>query len=183
MEAKELELKGVFEMTPTVFKDDRGFFFEAFNEKVFKDLGIPHHFVQDNQSFSNQGVVRGLHFQKAPFAQGKLVRVLKGSIVDVVVDLRKGSPTFGHSLLIPIRSDKGNMVYVPVGFAHGFMAIEDSMVMYKCTNSYDKASDGGVRWDDPDLNIDWGLKDRKPILSEKDRQLPFLKDILHDLKF
>jgi dTDP-4-dehydrorhamnose 3,5-epimerase len=182
MEAQELELKGVFDLTPKVFKDDRGFFFEAFNENVFKQLGIPHHFVQDNQSFSKKGVVRGLHFQKAPFAQGKLVRVLNGSIVDVVVDLRKDSSTFGRSLLIPISSDKGNMVYVPVGFAHGFLALEDSMVLYKCTSPYDKSSDGGIRWDDPDLNIDWGLN-QDPILSEKDIQLPFLKDIRHELIF
>lgn len=182
MESTALKLEGVFEIIPKVYKDDRGFFFEAFNENSFKLLGIPHDFVQDNQSFSNKGVVRGLHFQRAPFAQGKLVRVLSGSIIDVVVDLRKDSSTFGQSLLIPISSDKGNMVYVPVGFAHGFVALEDSMVLYKCTNAYDKASDGGVRWDDPDLNINWGLQ-VKPILSDKDKALPFLKDIKHQLIF
>ncbi len=182
MKVQELSIKGVFELTPTVYKDDRGFFFEAFNENSFKISGVPHYFVQDNQSFSKKGVVRGLHFQKAPFAQGKLVRVLSGHIIDVVVDLRKDSPTFGQSLQIPISSDTGNMVYVPVGFAHGFVAVEASMVLYKCTNGYDKSSDGGLRWDDPELNINWGLQD-PPILSDKDKALPFLKDIIHDLAF
>jgi dTDP-4-dehydrorhamnose 3,5-epimerase len=182
MEAKELGLKGVYEITPKIFEDNRGFFFEAFNEATFKQLGVPHHFVQDNQSFSKKGVLRGLHFQRAPFAQGKLVRVLSGSIIDVVVDLRKDSKSFGQSLLIPVSSDKGNMVYVPVGFAHGFLTLEDSMVMYKCTAGYSKVSDGGVRWDDPELNINWDLK-VTPILSEKDRDLPFLKDIVNDLEF
>src|ERR1700748_2125327 len=113
MEIKELSIKGVFEITPKVFKDDRGFFFEAFNEGAFQSAGLPYHFVQDNQSYSSKGVLRGLHFQKAPYAQGKLVRVLSGSIIDVVVDLRKESESFGKHLLIPIDSDTRNMVYVP----------------------------------------------------------------------
>jgi len=182
MDVKELELKGVFEITPKVFKDDRGFFFEAFNADAFKRSGIPYEFVQDNQSFSKKGVVRGLHFQRAPFPQGKLVRVLSGKIIDVIVDLRKDSSTFGKSLQIPISSDIGNMVYVPVGFAHGFVAIEDAVLFYKCTNGYDKASDGGLRWNDPALNIHWDLRE-EPILSDKDMTLPFLKDIINDLAF
>ncbi|HSZ71808.1 MAG TPA: dTDP-4-dehydrorhamnose 3,5-epimerase [Cytophagaceae bacterium] len=181
MEIKELSLKGVFEITPKVFDDARGFFFEAFNEVTFRSAGLPYHFLQDNQSYSSKGVLRGLHFQRAPFAQGKLVRVLRGSIIDVVVDLRKGSDSFGKHLLIPLDSDKRNMVYVPVGFAHGFVTLEDSMVMYKCTNVYDKNSDGGIRWNDPDLGIDWGTS--HPVLSEKDAALPCLKDVIDDLAF
>jgi len=181
MEIKELSIQGVFEITPKVFDDARGFFFEAFNEAAFRSAGLPHHFVQDNQSYSAKGVLRGLHFQKAPFAQGKLVRVLNGSIIDVVVDLRKDSISFGKHLLIPLDSDKRNMVYVPVGFAHGFVTLTESMVMYKCTNGYDKNSDGGIRWNDPDLGINWGIE--HPVLSEKDAALPRLKDIANDLAF
>jgi dTDP-4-dehydrorhamnose 3,5-epimerase len=181
MEIKELGIKGVFEITPKVFKDDRGFFFEAFNESVFQKAGLPFHFVQDNQSFSSKGVLRGLHFQRAPFAQGKLVRVLSGSIIDVVVDLRKSADTFGQHLLIPIDSNTGNMVYIPVGFAHGFVTLTESMVLYKCTCGYDKNSDGGIRWNDPDLGINWGID--RPILSEKDSGLPYLKDVVNDLAF
>lgn len=181
MEIKELGIQGVFEITPKTFQDTRGFFFEAFNESVFQAAGLPHKFVQDNQSFSTKGVLRGLHFQKAPFAQGKLVRVLSGSIIDVIVDLRKNSDSFGKHLLIPLDSDKRNMVYVPVGFAHGFVTLTDSMVIYKCTSGYNKDSDGGVRWNDPALGIDWGISD--PVISEKDMGLPYLKDIVHDLVF
>ena len=181
MEIKELGIRGVFEITPKVFQDTRGFFFEVFNESAFKAAGLPYKFVQDNQSFSTKGVLRGLHFQKAPFAQGKLVRVLNGSIVDVVVDLRRDSDSFGKHLLIPLDSDKRNMVYVPVGFAHGFVTLTDSMVEYKCTNGYNKNSDGGVRWNDPALEIDWGIS--SPIISEKDMGLPYLKDIVNDLVF
>jgi dTDP-4-dehydrorhamnose 3,5-epimerase len=181
MKIKELDIQGVFEIIPQVFSDARGFFFEAFNENVFRSAGLPHDFVQDNQSFSAQGVLRGLHFQKAPFAQGKLVRVLSGSIVDVVVDLRKDSASFGQHLLIPLDSDKRNMVYVPVGFAHGFITLTESMVMYKCTSGYNKASDGGIRWNDPALGIDWGIAN--PVISEKDADLPYMKDIINDLVF
>ncbi len=181
MEIKELGIQGVFEITPKVFNDSRGFFFEAFNESSFLNAGIPHEFVQDNQSYSAKGVLRGLHFQKAPFAQGKLVRVLNGSIIDVVVDLRKGSNSFGKHLLIPLDSDKRNMVYVPVGFAHGFITLTESMVLYKCTSGYNKESDGGIRWNDPALGIDWGTSN--PVLSEKDSELPYLKDIVDDLAF
>jgi dTDP-4-dehydrorhamnose 3,5-epimerase len=181
MDAVELGLKGVFEITPKIFQDDRGFFFEAFNEETFKKLGVPHAYVQDNQSFSKKGVVRGLHFQRAPFAQGKLVRVLQGSIIDVVVDVRKDSATFGQHLKIHLTADKANMVYVPVGFAHGFVTLEESVVFYKCTNKYDKNSDGGIRWNDPQLGIDWGTGDF--IVSDKDQQLPFLNDIKEQLLF
>lgn len=181
MEIKELGIQGVFEITPKVFQDSRGFFFEAFNEGAFRSAGLPYQFVQDNQSYSAKGVLRGLHFQKAPFAQGKLVRVLSGSIIDVVVDLRKNSDSFGKHLLIPLDSDKRNMVYVPVGFAHGFITLTESMVMYKCTSGYNKDADGGIRWNDPALGIDWGRSN--PVLSEKDAELPYLKDIVNDLVF
>jgi dTDP-4-dehydrorhamnose 3,5-epimerase len=181
MEIKELGIQGVFEITPKVFHDSRGYFFEAFNERAFRAAGLPYEFVQDNQSFSAKGVLRGLHFQKPPFAQGKLVRVLNGSIIDVVVDLRKGSDSFGKHLLIPLDSDKQNMVYVPVGFAHGFITLTESMVIYKCTSGYNKDADGGIRWNDPALGIDWGASN--PVVSEKDAVLPYLKDVVNDLVF
>lgn len=181
MEIRELGIRGVFEIIPKVFQDNRGYFFEAFNKQAFKDAGLPYEFVQDNQSFSAAGVLRGLHFQKAPFAQGKLVRVLSGSIIDVVVDLRKDSDSFGKHLLIPLDSDKRNMVYVPTGFAHGFITLTDSMVMYKCTSLYNKDSDGGIRWNDKDLAINWGTN--APIISDKDTSLPYLKEVVNELYF
>lgn len=175
MEFRELKIKDVLEITPRIFKDDRGFFFESFNEKTFKDAGYDLKFVQDNQSFSIPGVVRGLHFQKPPFAQGKLVRVLKGKILDVVVDLRLGSSTYGHWLSLVLDDERSNMIYVPEGFAHGFAALETSTVLYKCTNIYNKASESGINWADPYLNIDWQVQ--TPIVSEKDVELKFLKDL------
>ena len=181
MTFKELELKDLILITPSVFGDERGFFMESYNKDTFTKAGLSMEFIQDNHSCSSAGVVRGLHFQKEPFAQGKLVRVLKGSIIDVVVDLRKDSISFGKHLLIPLDSDKRNMVYVPVGFAHGFATLTESMVMYKCTCGYDKNSDGGIRWNDPDLGINWGIE--HPVLSEKDAALPCLKDIANDLAF
>jgi dTDP-4-dehydrorhamnose 3,5-epimerase len=175
MEFRELTIKGLFEITPKKFKDERGFFFESFNEKTFKEAGLDLKFVQDNQSFSIAGVVRGLHFQKPPFAQGKLVRVLKGKILDVAVDLRPGSATFGRWEALLLDDEKNNMIYVPEGFAHGFAALEVSSVLYKCTNIYNKPSESGIHWADPDLKIDW--KVNQPIVSEKDLELKFLKDL------
>jgi len=173
MQIRETSIAGLVEIFPRVFQDDRGFFFESYNEEVFRNLGLPTHFVQDNQSFSIKGVVRGLHFQNAPFAQGKLVRVISGRVLDVAVDIRPDSPTFGKHEVFELRSDTNNMAYIPEGFAHGFVALEDSVFSYKCTNVYNKGAESGLLWNDPDLGIDWGVEN--PIVSEKDIILPTFK--------
>jgi dTDP-4-dehydrorhamnose 3,5-epimerase len=170
MQIRETSIAGLVEIFPRVFGDDRGMFFESFNEQLFKDLGLPTNFVQDNQSFSKKGVVRGLHFQNAPFAQGKLVRVISGSVLDVAVDIRPESPTFGKYEVFVLKGETNNMAYIPEGFAHGFAALEDSIFSYKCTNLYSKVSESGILWNDPELAIDWGVEN--PIVSEKDQILP-----------
>ncbi len=169
MEARALKIQGLVELTPRLFKDDRGYFFESYNKKTFQDLGLDINFVQDNQSYSSQGVIRGLHFQKTPFGQGKLVRVLKGKILDVAVDIRKNSPTFGQYESIILDSEKCNMLWIPEGFAHGFSTLEESMVMYKCTNIYHKASESGIIWNDSNIAIDWQVAN--PNVSDKDKEL------------
>ena len=181
MTFKELELKDLILISPNVFGDERGFFMESYNKDTFIKAGLAMEFVQDNHSCSSAGVVRGLHFQKEPFAQGKLVRVTKGSILDIVVDIRKNSPTYRKVARILLDDKDKNMLYVPVGFAHGFVSLEQCEVQYKCTNVYHKASEGGIRWDDPELNIDWGLLD--PTVSTKDQELPYLRDIESSLNF
>ncbi len=173
MQIRETSIAGLVEIFPRVFQDDRGFFFESYNEEVFEKLGLPTNFVQDNQSFSIKGVVRGLHFQNAPFAQGKLVRVISGRVLDVAVDIRPDSPTFGKHEVFELRSDTNNMAYIPEGFAHGFVALEDSVFSYKCTNVYNKGAESGLLWNDPELGIDWGVEN--PIVSEKDVILPTFK--------
>jgi dTDP-4-dehydrorhamnose 3,5-epimerase len=175
MQIRETSIAGLVEIVPRVFEDDRGFFFESYNEALFKKLGLPTNFVQDNQSFSIKGVVRGLHFQNEPFTQGKLVRVISGRVLDVAVDIRPDSPTFGKHEVFELRSDTNNMAYVPGGFAHGFVALEDSVFSYKCTNVYNKGAESGILWNDPDLGIDWGIEN--PIVSEKDMILPTLKSL------
>jgi dTDP-4-dehydrorhamnose 3,5-epimerase len=175
MQIRETSIAGLVEIFPRVFQDDRGFFFESYNEEIFKKLGLPTNFVQDNQSFSIKGVVRGLHFQNAPFAQGKLVRVISGRVLDVAVDIRPDSPTFGKHEVFELRSDTNNMAYVPEGFAHGFVALEDSVFSYKCTNVYNKGAESGLLWNDPELGIDWGVEN--PIVSEKDVILPTFKTL------
>lgn len=169
MEIRETGFEGLLEITPAVFSDSRGFFFESYNYESFKSAGLDIHFVQDNQSFSGKGVVRGLHFQREPFEQGKLVRVVTGKVLDVVVDIRENSPTFGKHYSLILDGQRNSMLYVPPGFAHGFAALEDSIFFYKCTNTYHKEAEGGIRWDDAELNIDWMVKD--PIVSEKDQGL------------
>lgn len=175
MRVRETSISGLVEIFPRVFEDDRGFFFESYNEELFRNLGLPTNFVQDNQSFSKKGVVRGLHFQNAPFAQGKLVRVISGCVLDVAVDIRPESPTFGKHEIFLLRSDINNMAYIPEGFAHGFAALEDSVFSYKCTNLYSKISESGILWNDAELGIDWGVEN--PIVSEKDLILPTLKQL------
>lgn len=163
-------IEGLIEVFPRVFNDDRGYFFESFNQQNFYANGITAEFVQDNQSFSIKNVVRGLHFQNPPYAQGKLVRVIAGKVMDVVVDIRRNSPTFGQHAKFMLDSTLGNMLYVPPGFAHGFVALEDAVFSYKCTNLYNKVAESGIAWNDPSLNIDWEVSN--PIISEKDIELP-----------
>ena len=168
MKIEKTNIEGVLVLTPNIFGDDRGYFFEAFNQASFeKAIGHSINFVQDNQSKSQKGVLRGLHFQNPPFEQGKLVRVLSGSVLDVAVDIRKDSPTYGQTFSLKISSENQKMIWLPPGIAHGFAALEDdSIFFYKCTNYYNKASEGSILWNDKDLAIDWKIK--KPLLSEKD---------------
>lgn len=177
MEFCQTGIDGLIEIYPRIFKDERGYFFESYQKEAFADNGIPSDFVQDNQSYSTAGVLRGLHFQNEPYAQGKLVRVIKGKVLDVVVDLRKHSPTFGHHKKFILTEEQQNMVFVPEGFAHGFLALEESIFAYKCTNVYNKESEGGIIWNDPELNIDWGIEN--PNVSPKDLVLPTLKTWLN----
>jgi dTDP-4-dehydrorhamnose 3,5-epimerase len=177
MQIIKKSLEGLVEIIPAVYKDERGFFFESYNQQTFEKHGLPTHFVQDNQSFSVKGVVRGLHFQRAPFAQGKLVRVISGRVIDVVVDIRPESATFGQHEMIDLDATRNNILYVPEGFAHGFVALEDSVFSYKCTNVYNKPAEGGILWNDPDLNIDWSVA--APNVSEKDLLLPTFKSIFY----
>jgi dTDP-4-dehydrorhamnose 3,5-epimerase len=160
-------------ITPTVFEDERGYFMESYNKTKLTDLGINIEFVQDNQSFSKKGTLRGLHYQNPPFAQTKLVRVLEGEIIDVAVDLRKDSSTYGQSVAVLLTSENKKQLLVPQGFAHGFSVVsETAVVMYKCDQFYNKASEGGIRFDDSKLNIDWGMDLKEAIVSEKDLVLP-----------
>lgn len=161
---------------PAVFKDERGVFFESYNKCSFEKNKLYLTFMQDNVSISKKNVLRGLHFQNAPYAQGKLVSVLKGAVLDVVVDIRKSSVTFGMHYSVELTGDNKKMMYVPPGFAHGFVSLEDETIFsYKCTNVYDKVSEGGLIWNDPKLNIDW--KTEHPLLSEKDLLLPTLANL------
>lgn len=167
MEIIKPNIEGLLVIKPDVYFDERGYFFENFNEKRFNDLGITDHFVQDNQSFSKKGVIRGLHFQCPPFAQSKLVRVIQGRVLDVAVDIRKGSSTYGQHFAVELTGDNFLQFYIPTGFAHGFVALEDDTIFaYKCGAFYNKASEASIRFNDPDLNIDW--KTDPSIISEKD---------------
>ena len=174
MDIKKYPIAGVVEITPRVFADDRGAFLETFSAKLFAEAGITETFVQDNQSVSKKSVLRGLHFQKPPFAQAKLVSVVVGKALDVVVDLRKGSATYGQHVSCLLEAEKRNMFFVPIGFAHGFVALEEGTVFtYKCSNYYNKESEGGLLWNDPALGIEWGVEN--PLVSDKDEILPVLE--------
>lgn len=178
MKFVETPIKDLYIIEPKVWKDDRGYFYESYNEKAFRDAGINASFVQDNQSFSQKGTLRGLHAQAPPFAQGKLVRVSQGRVMDVAVDFRKDSPTFKQHFTIELTGENFKMFWVPPGFLHGFVTLEDDTIFtYKVSNLYDRASELGARWDDPELGIDWGIDHNEVILSEKDKVLPFIKDI------
>lgn len=174
MEFKQTGFDGLVEIMPTIWKDERGYFYEAFHLEKFQSGGISANFVQSNQSFSNKGVVRGLHLQLPNFEQAKLVRALTGKIMDVVVDVRKGSKTFGQHYKCILEGAKGNMMFVPRGFAHGFLALEDSLFEYVCDNLYDRESESGIIWNDSTLNINWEIS--KPVISEKDLQLPTFEE-------
>jgi len=176
MEIVETGIKDLLIVKPKVFEDDRGYFFESFNEEIFREAGIDARFVQDNESKSMKNVLRGLHFQKPPYAQGKLVRVMRGSVLDVAVDLRKKSASYGQWRSILLTSQEKQMLWIPEGFAHGFVTLEDDTVFfYKCTNLYNKDSEGSIRWNDTDLAIDWG-EIENPILSGKDQEAPLFKN-------
>jgi dTDP-4-dehydrorhamnose 3,5-epimerase len=173
----ETDIKGLIVCEPVVFHDDRGFFFESYNQSLFCKNGITTVFVQDNQSYSTSGVIRGLHFQAPPFAQAKLVRVLEGRILDVAVDIRKNSPTYGRSFSIELSAENRTQLFIPHGFAHGFSVLSNvATVMYKCDQFYNKESEKGIRFDDPELNIDWKINVANAIVSEKDLILPLFKN-------
>ncbi len=177
MEIIKTNIPDLYIVKPTVFEDHRGYFFESYNKEVFLRHGIDQNFVQDNESKSQKNVLRGLHFQTPPFAQGKLVRVIRGSVLDVAVDIRKSSPTYGKWASIELTQENKWMYWVPPGFAHGFVTLEDNTTFfYKCTNMYNKESEGSILWNDPDLNIDWKIS--QPILSEKDIIAPLFKDFI-----
>tara|TARA_B110000967_G_C18632489_1_gene434352 strand:+ start:138 stop:683 length:546 start_codon:yes stop_codon:yes gene_type:complete len=180
MTATETKLKGCFIIEPNVFKDFRGYFFESFNRNSFNELiGKTIDFVQDNESFSSKGVLRGLHFQTGEHAQAKLVRAVKGTVLDVVVDMRKNSPTFSKHFSIELSEDNKRQLFVPQGFAHGFIVLSETAIFsYKCDNFYNIASEQGLRYDDPSLGIDWKLPANEFIVSEKDLVLPTLSNII-----
>lgn len=171
------KIKDVVIFEPRIFTDDRGYFFETYNEKLFNDNGITAKFVQDNQSKSSYGVIRGLHFQKGEHAQAKLVRVLQGSVLDVAVDLRAGSETYGKYVAVELSDVNNLQLFIPRGFAHGFSVLSRTAVFaYKCDNLYCKESEGGIDCSDPDLGIDWQIPAEDRVLSEKDRLHPLFKD-------
>lgn len=175
MEIIEEPISGLLVIKPKVFQDARGYFFESFREDFFKEILGDVKFVQDNQSKSAMGIVRGLHFQKSPYEQGKLVRVIAGSVLDVAVDIRKSSKTYGKAYSIELSADNFLMMYIPPGFAHGFEPLQnDTIFSYRCTNYYHPASEGGIRWDSPEFDILWRAKN--PVLSEKDAILPLFSE-------
>lgn len=168
----------VFE--PRVFGDERGYFFESFRQDIFEKHAGRVTFVQDNESFSEYGIVRGLHYQKPPLAQGKLVRVVKGKVLDVAVDIREGSPTFGAHVSRMLSDENKQMMWIPRGFAHGFVVLsEQAIFSYKCDNYYSSDHDAGILWNDPDIRIDWGIAEEQVQVSEKDANQPFFKDAYH----
>jgi dTDP-4-dehydrorhamnose 3,5-epimerase len=175
MEVRETFISGLLEIYPRIFKDKRGYFLETYNKETFAKAGIKTPFMQDNLSYSTKGVLRGLHFQSPPFAQAKLVSVISGRVLDVAVDLRKDSPTYGKYAKVLLDAEKRNMFLVPEGFAHGFLALEDSIFSYKCSNLYNKEAESGIIWNDSELAIDWDFSN--PIVSEKDILLPSFKSL------
>jgi dTDP-4-dehydrorhamnose 3,5-epimerase len=180
----ETGIPGLLVFEPMVFEDNRGFFYESYNEKLFGGAGIETRFVQDNQSYSTYGVIRGLHYQVPPFAQAKLVRALAGTILDVAVDIRKGSPTYGKSYSIELSAANKKQLFLPAGFAHGFSVLSEiAEVLYKCDNFYSRASEQGIIYNDASLNIDWKVPMDKAIVSDKDLVLPTLANCVNPFEF
>lgn len=179
---RQLEIPDIILIEPKIFKDERGFFMETYKHSDFVRAGVTENFVQDNYSRSSRGVLRGLHYQKKPHAQGKLVQCLRGNIFDVAADLRKYSPTFGNWVSAELSEENGLMLYVPPGFAHGFIVLSESAdVLYKCSSEYSPEDDRGIIWNDPDLNILWPVKN--PVLSEKDIKHPLLRDADNNFEY
>ena len=175
MEIITTKINGLLIINPRVFEDQRGYFFESWSKKSFKNNGIEIDFVQDNQSFSSKGVLRGLHFQNPPFSQGKLVRVIQGSVLDLAVDIRKDSPTYGEHVSVLLSGENKTMFWIPPGFAHGFSTLEDNTIFsYKCSGIYNKESEGSLMWNDSDLKIDWQIENA--IISEKDQNSDHFKN-------
>lgn len=176
MQVDSFSIEGPLLLTPKVFSDERGYFFESYSKQILDRIGIPYDFVQDNQSLSQKGIIRGLHFQAPPYDQGKLVRVTSGRVLDIVVDIRKASPTYGKSIAVELSADNFKQLWVPPGFAHGFSVLEDNTIFqYKCTNYYHKASEGGILYNDPQLGLNWMTA--QPVVSEKDLLLPRLSEL------
>ena len=175
----ETNIEGVIIIEPRLFEDERGYFFESFNQKEFQEKVCKTTFIQDNESKSSYGVIRGLHFQKPPFAQSKLVRVVKGAVLDVAVDIRKDSPTFGQYVAVELTEDNHRQFFIPRGFAHGFSVLSKEVIFqYKCDNFYAPQSEGAIAWDDPDLGIDWQISIDDILLSEKDKSHPKLAELI-----
>lgn len=178
MKVIKTDIEGVLIIEPIVFEDERGYFFESYNKEDLKKQGVDYDFIQDNQSKSCYGTIRGIHFQKGEYAQAKLVRVLEGKVLDVAVDLRKNSKTFGKYVSVELSAENRRQLMIPRGFGHGFSVLSETAVFaYKCDNVYNKASEGGLRFDDPSLGIDWKIDLNKAVLSEKDKNNPLLGEI------
>ena len=177
MEYIETEIEGVYIIEPRVFNDARGYFMEAWKQAEFEEHVGPVHFIQDNESKSSYGVLRGLHYQKGDCSQAKLMRVIKGRVVDVAVDIRKSSPTFGQHVMVELSEDNKRQFFIPRGFAHGFLVLSDEAIfMYKVDNAYAPQQDAGIRWNDPQLGIEWPIDPKDVLTSEKDLKQPLLKD-------
>ncbi|MEO9022976.1 MAG: dTDP-4-dehydrorhamnose 3,5-epimerase [Ginsengibacter sp.] len=184
MPFSKTEFPGLLVFDPKVFEDNRGYFFESYNQKVFSGEGVEINFIQDNQASSDFGVIRGLHFQNDPFAQTKLIRVLSGKIIDAVVDIRKKSPTYGKAFTILLSAENKKQLLVPKGFAHGYSVIsETAEVFYKCDEFYHKEAEGGIAWNDPALQIDWQIPADKITVSDKDKKHPLLEKSVHNFVF
>lgn len=182
MNVIKTEIPGLVEIEPAVYGDSRGYFFVPYQKDVFANIGLDMDFVQDNQSMSSKGVLRGLHFQNPPFAQGKLVRVVNGSVLDIAVDIRRNSPTYGQHHKVLLTAENKKMFWIPPGFAHGFLTLEDNTIFsYKCTEVYAPKSEGSVLWNDQELNIDWEIEN--PSLSEKDENAPTFSELKTEFTF
>ena len=184
MPFSKTEFPGLLVFDPKVFEDNRGYFFESYNKRIFSGEGVEINFIQDNQASSSFGVIRGLHFQNDPFAQTKLIRVLSGKIIDAVVDIRKNSPTYGKAYTIMLSAENKKQLLVPKGFAHGYSVISDTAeVFYKCDEFYHKETEGGIAWNDPALKIEWRIPTDKITVSDKDKLHPLLQNSLHNFVF